>query len=354
MATWLTSFRASFLESALDVLWGQWTTLGVLGRGNLTDRRPVDPEALLTLSVFFGRFDPRLFDAFLEWWSQNDQWLSSTRLRRLSAGLKPDERRILSAIVESVLVQKHPKKWQRLATSEEGQSLDAGSEESLFLMPDGRPLPALGNVDPVFRRFGFLRGRFERRGIAQEVPLQRRGNERIRLRGLFGVTSRAEIVLYLLTHEVAHARLISRHAHYSYDAVSTALGQMNLAGFVTRERHAREVEYRLEHENWSAFLKLPARTAWVDWARTFSALRLIWTCTNELVGKRVTDAILGAELYHCALRANRLLRDGELDFAFPRWEERESSAYPKIFDQEVRKLFRALQLEEGRAPRRGF
>jgi len=335
---WLTNFRARFLESVLDLLWAQWTTLGVFGQSRLVDLWPIDPESLIIATVAFGRYDPRLFDAFIEWWARNSQWVSSTRLQRFSRDVDDEDRSILSAVAESVLLQQSPKKWERL--------LDGIGEKSerlvpLLMMKDGSPLPVVGSPDPIFKRRGLLRPKAERREIAQAVEPSRPGNLRIKLRGLFGLTTRAEIVLFLLTHDVGHARLISRQAHYAYAPVTRAMRQMMVAGFLSEQRFGREVEYALDRRAWVHILPMPERMRWVNWIQVFTALRQIWACVAELDKSKPSEAILGPELYRCTISANRLLSESELDFSFHRRREGFEN-YPNEFESDVKRLFRKL------------
>ena len=67
----LTSFRREFHDRLLDLLWRQWTALGVTGQVSPCKRTVLDPEALLLISCTVGRHDARLFDAMLEWLQVN-------------------------------------------------------------------------------------------------------------------------------------------------------------------------------------------------------------------------------------------------------------------------------------------
>jgi len=56
----LREFRESFLDKLLDLLWRQWTALGVSGHAEGDTPWVIDPEALLLATCTFGRFEPRL------------------------------------------------------------------------------------------------------------------------------------------------------------------------------------------------------------------------------------------------------------------------------------------------------
>lgn len=338
---WLRSFRSGYLEAVLELLWRQWTTLGVFGQRGYMSPGPIDPEALITATILFGRYEPRVFDGAIEWWLRNSEWLSSTRLQKLREDLAPLERRTLAAVTDSVLSQQKPKKWQRLMTDKH-DDLVLDQPTPVFLLRDGKPLPQVGAPDPIFLRFGLLRPRFETRQMSEKVPLDLPANLRIRLRAFFGVNSRAEIALYLLTHESSHPRLVARQTCYAVASISTALSQIGLSGLVSSRRFGREVEYKIDRRNWQKFFGLSKSVPWVNWVLVFQALREVWECLEHMKGRKVTMSVLGSELRRCARKANRMLYKSELGFAFPEDEPVGFEEYPGVFANDIKRLFEAL------------
>ncbi|MDQ7839522.1 MAG: helix-turn-helix domain-containing protein [bacterium] len=338
---WLQSFRSAYLEAIQELLWRQWTTLGVFGQEGYSAPAPIDPEALIIATTWFGRYDPRLYDGAAEWWLKNSEWLSSTRLQRLQMGLMPRERRALAAGMEAVLLQEGPGKWKRLVAKghEEPTPIDP---ETFFLLRDGKPLPQVGAPDPTFLRLGFLRPKMEPRRMSESVPLDRYGNLRVRLRAFFGVNSRAEIVLYLLAHESCYARLLARQTHYAYASISAALKQMALSGLVSASRFGKEVEYRIDRPRWQRFFGLSKEVVWTDWALVFKALYDIWECIENLKGRTTTRSVLESELRRCAGRVNMMLRSSELGFALSDDGFGGAREYLTTFSEDVRKLFEAF------------
>ncbi len=83
MQNLLTNFRTEFLDRLLDILWRQWTTLGVSGRGPTWTGATIDPDALLLLSCTIARHDARLFDAVLEWLRINGRFVNIQRVKRM-------------------------------------------------------------------------------------------------------------------------------------------------------------------------------------------------------------------------------------------------------------------------------
>ena len=337
---WLSDFRSAYLEAVLSLLWRHWSTLGLMGQREGSDTWILDPEALVVATIQFGRYDPRLLDGAVQWWLENGKWLSSTRLQRLQKSLHPMERRIVSAIVDVVLSEQKSAKWKRLA--EQGKQASPARQEALFLLADGKALPRVGPDDPVFLRHGFLRPRLVKRRIVRQVPMDKPGALRIKLRAFFGLTSRAEIALFLLTHERAHSRLVARHVQYAQSSVSTALREMAASGLISETSLGREVEYKINKPVWESFFNVPGELRWVTWFLVFRALREIWDCIESMQGRRATISVLGSEFLQCAQRIKRALHESEIGFTFTEARPGEFRNYAGIFAEDGKRLFERL------------
>lgn len=84
--------RAALVEELLDGLWRQWTTLGIAGTAGMTDVA-VDMEVLLLLTAELAAEDPRLRDEALDWCATSHRFISKPRLKqllRLSSGAGRD------------------------------------------------------------------------------------------------------------------------------------------------------------------------------------------------------------------------------------------------------------------------
>lgn len=328
MTNKLIRFRSSFLSGTLDLLWAHWSDLGVLGQTTSSARWIVDPEALLAATVQFGRYDPRLFDAAIGWCLLNGRWLNSTRVQRLQKDLSPDGQRVLAAIASLMLEKDKSPKWRRLVSA--GDETQAGAI-SLFLLPDGKPLPQVGRPDAKFLRFGLRRPPLETRRTSVEIPMKGTAALQLRLRAFVGVASRAEILLYLVTHRRAHPRLVARQTHYTHPPIARAMAEMALSGVLREDRTGREVEYELEGALWRRLFHLPKDIRWINWDRAFSALRRIWACTGALEGRNATPSILGSELSRCAGQVHAILRDSEVRAVFAEAGAGSPERFPEVF-----------------------
>jgi hypothetical protein len=219
------SFNHQLTEALLDWLWRSWISLGVSGHGSRarTDR-VIDPEALLLASTLWARYDPRLFDEMLDWLCLHSSAINLQRLRNLHQNGLGDAQ-VLSAI--AAVIQKHSQqpKWKALIHE------DAGGEvlTPLFLSLDAENA-VWGQAEPLFASRGFHRGKLELRQMSQPPVPTAAPNLWLKLRSLFGTTTRAEIVLQLLTTGPATAGEIARRSGFSARSILVTLREMALSG----------------------------------------------------------------------------------------------------------------------------
>lgn len=336
MTTWLSNFSRTFLDAVRDLLWRQWSSLGVPGATGETRGWIVDPEALLVGTIQFARYDPRLFDAALDWCLAHGKWMSTTRLRWLRKNLTHEEARVLAATASALASQDRSAKWRALRAHGEDTPIP------LFLTADDRPLPLGTTPDPTFLPCGVVRPPWERGRVASRLSLRNPAALRLRMRALFGISSRAEIVLFLLTHHGGHPRRVARQINHAQPPVAKAMAEMAYAGPLTEHRTAREIEYSLDGAAWRRFLDLPDGLRWAQWGLVFRALRRVWGCLQEMRGRPVTPAVLGSELTTCAEQVNALLHESELGVVFETLVPGRPEDYAATFEEGTRELFRRV------------
>ena len=192
----LTSYSATYLDRLLELLWRQWSSLGVSGQSPPWEGGVIDPEALLLTTCTFGRYDNRLFDAMVEWTGINGRYVNVQRCKRMLATRDFGGETVFRALAESTRTSNTAAKWAKV-----GQAPDrAPSPVPLFFLKDGRPIPVVGEPDPIFARHGFDRERYAPRRVAQAFRPERPENLLMRLRALRGVNARCEILSYLLVN----------------------------------------------------------------------------------------------------------------------------------------------------------
>jgi hypothetical protein len=79
------TFENTFRQRLLDLIYGQWGTLGApfSDRGPQDGNEVIDPEALLWCSLEFLPTEPRLSEAVLEWLGTNEDYLVRQRVYKI-------------------------------------------------------------------------------------------------------------------------------------------------------------------------------------------------------------------------------------------------------------------------------
>jgi hypothetical protein len=274
----LKSFKSEYQDLLLNFLWRQWSAVGVAGHSEGKDSWAIDPEALLLVTCTLGRHEPRLFDEVLDWLQENGWLINILRLKRILRKEQFAGARVLAAVAGLMSKGTDITKWKQLAEPPAPLSPPA----PLFFAEDGKPLPVVGKPDPQFLRYGLSRGPMRARGYSQKFRPTDLTNLTLQLRALVGVNSRAEALVYLLTHEAAHPSQIAREAYYYDRAIQNTLVELGQSGVVQLRSSGREKHYWLKVDHWATLLNRPDRLPeWVTWPPLLSALERIWLKLNE-------------------------------------------------------------------------
>jgi hypothetical protein len=89
---------------------------------------------------------------------------------------------------------------------------------------------------------------------------------------------RAEVLVYLATHDHAHGRLIASRAGFAQRQVAEYLSVLTDAGFAERWEDGRTVQHRLLPEIAAVLGPL---APYVDWAGAWSVLTALWIAADE-------------------------------------------------------------------------
>ena len=326
----LHEYRAQYLDTLLDFLWREWTALGVAGRDRTPRQHVIDPEALLLLTCTFGRYDPRLFDEVMDWLLKNGRFINVQRLRTMLRKEDFQGGPVLVAVAHWLSRHGNPAKWKSLTQSsvrtganrkqhpalaggpvpsgldrvrEDRVREEAGSMTGygaslktepgataipLFYLPDGRYLPVLRDEDETFRRHGFLRPPLTPRGYSVSFPTDTGAARLLRLRALFGVSARSDIVNYLALNGVGHPREIARELYYAQKSVHDVLVDLQCAGVALSARTGRERTYRLTPEGLHLVEDGPPVENWVNWPMLLAAAEKVWLLIDRLIGSAET------------------------------------------------------------------
>jgi DNA-binding transcriptional ArsR family regulator len=75
--------RSAFIDRVLDLCWGAWAELGVSGWARTHADWAIDPEPLIIFTAAIGNEDPRLRDEATDWCIHYWRYVSRVRLRNL-------------------------------------------------------------------------------------------------------------------------------------------------------------------------------------------------------------------------------------------------------------------------------
>jgi DNA-binding transcriptional ArsR family regulator len=233
-------------------------------------------------------------------------------------------------------------KWARSAKT---THLPSDKPDPLFYLKDGRPLPVVGEMDPVFAAHGFLRDRFEPRGVAQSFRPEPASNLLLRLRAFLGVNARCEILSYLLLNRRGSPRSIARDCGYYSATISKALAEMGESNYVIFRVEGRHRYYTLIPDTWRKLLMGDASPTWLIWPRLFSALEQIWLFLWRADLEHLSPLAQASALRRILLdKTVEKINGSGLDFTFG-----DVSAYPgeaiiPFFTDRMTALFDALGL----------
>jgi len=281
-------FREIFFENILGFLWRQWSNLGVLGEANVREQWIIDPEALLIFTLDIARYEPRLFDEVMDWLVTNGHWIDTQRLRGILRKSSEETCRLMGAVSGFLITQGQERKWKNLANlcfkniPEEGEPLFPIRYQKHVAVIIGVP------VDDLFSKYGFFRAPLTPSKKSRELTPTTESNIRFMLRGLFGIGSRAECILYLLTHEAGHPSEVAKAIGISFRGAQDMLIELSKSGLVmTRIKGKRKIEYWISQRQWWEFLSKGSieefrKPVWIDWISLLNALMKVWTTLLEI------------------------------------------------------------------------
>lgn len=269
----LHNFRERLLQRLLDFLWRQWSALGVAGHARSVDPWMIDPEALLLFSTHIARHDSRLFDEILDWLHTSGSWINLQRLGRLHKDEPLGDSAVLAAIADLLSKESTHHKWKLLLRRAE-QPTYPGADLLQRLFPS---VPVLKEPDPVFLKHGLERGNIEYRGMSQAPRPDQPATFLFKLRALFGMQARAEVMAWLLANEQGHPAEIARQTGYFRGSIQNVLNDLTVSGHIGSMRIGREKYFSiLRHEEWRFLLTWPQADAfpqWINWAPLFHAIQ---------------------------------------------------------------------------------
>ncbi len=334
----LKEFKNNYKTELLSLLWQQWSSLGVAGYGNDKGNRIIDCEALLIFTCGIGRYDPRLFDEALSWLSTNGDLINIQRLKMILREEKFANTEVLAAVAAAIGQGYKARKWKSLF-----ETINKKTIEPLFYSPDNEPLKDFGKTNEIFTKYGFSRGQIKTRD--QITPLKYSKNSLIlKLRGLFGVNARAEIIAHLLTHETSHPSLIARETYFSQKTIQDAMVEMAASGFISSKQTGREKQYWLNKKNWEALLNIETKnTIWFLYPPFLSALEKIWFKLNETKFENLNDLLLSSELRSLMAKIKPKLERADLQQFISDDKNYKTEEYIPVFISDINNILKHIK-----------
>jgi len=280
METLLLKFKERFLESMLDLLWKQWSALGVSGYGYARNHYVLDPEALLIFSCSICRYDQRLFDEILDWLDKNERFISIQRLRAILAKEKFSSGGILEAVAAHMAKKNLTPKWQRLADLQKKSPSE--HKCNLFFLKNGDPMPSPKENDKIFWQYGYIRNPVENRNRSVAFRAKSPETLLLQMRSLFGIGARSETLLYLFLNGKGSISQIAADTYYSWRSIQDVLFEMGYSGMLYFPEAKRGRFYRFDGKPWlDILLGNEDNIKWLCWPPLFRSLEIIWAKLNN-------------------------------------------------------------------------
>ena len=281
----VNKFKQALLDAVLELLWKQWTQLGVAGQINAKNNFVLDPEALLIFSAYFARFDQRLYDLIIDWLQCNGASINLPRLKALLKRFADADRNSLGFITASVNL----KKWNVFAKTLLPEDVET---EPLFFEND-----FVSSPDEKALRYGFKRNRYVQSN--KVVPFPDNGNASLllRLRGAFGMSARAEAILAMLNKEFCRIQDVADAGGFSWKAASDVLDELCTSGVaVTLDKNKRGRTYFLKDASTMRSLFGVNTVSFPDWLTIFEMLSVVWKCISNPRLAEVSEKTVSGEL----------------------------------------------------------
>lgn len=244
----LDSTSGSALQrEILSFYWGVWSELGVSGWGRTHNNWAIDPEPLIVFSPCALQREPRLRDEVIDWCSANWRHISTVRLRHLLSNNKAEDTPAWGEFAATVNQSTGLGKW---------------------------PL----STEPR---------EFARTGRSSLRPLPEPSMVYLRMRSIFGLSARTEVLRYLLfTRERSTAAMLASQTNYAKRNVADACESLVQSGVLKSKLVGNRLYFMLANDNELAAFLGPAASVTPDWPA------LLRVC-NKLI--RWTESIAGAD-----------------------------------------------------------
>ncbi len=224
-------YKEFFYEAVQDLLWRQWTALGIPGQIHVVGSEKIlDPEALLVFSAGFARYDQRLYDMILEWLQIHSSQINLQRLKAITAKVQWKDIHSLGYMA-SVVSQNDPSRWAKAAQDYIGPGKT--SSTPLFQNQNGEKETFIPHKDSLALHCGFLRNEWRNSKKTSSLLPETDATLVLRMRGLFGISARVEALLVLLDLSPCKVQDIVDYSGFTWKSIQDVLEELGASGFVS-------------------------------------------------------------------------------------------------------------------------
>ncbi len=327
-------FKNFLIDSSIKIIWDQWVDIGLYGNKIGENSFIIDPEALLAFSLFMSRYDARLFDGMIDWLNDFGEIINLQRLNNIirKENFKNDD--LLGPISETILNSHNKKKWGKFIKTK----IKIDDYENLFFNVN-----SYGKHQKIFKKYGYLRGNFELRNMTTLIQTENEQCIFLKMRFLFGLNIRSDIISYLLIDNYKHPSYIAKNLYYTQKGVQDNLVEMSKSGIILVEKNGRKKDYALNKKLWEEMIELQVtQQKWINWVIIFSFIQkvIILISNVDFINSTYDSQAMKLKLFilknyekYSGLKLNVLLTHPNRVNPFD---------YPEVFISDVKKMLKEI------------
>ena len=297
-------YKKQLFEAVQNLLWNQWTALGIPGHIAASKSNTVlDPEALLVFSAGFARYDQRLYDLILDWLQVHSSQINIQRLKALHAKSEWNDAASLG-YMSAVAAQTDHVRWKKLAQDYLPDNIS--SPAALFLDENGEPEHYIPRHDELALKYDFYRNDKRSTQITPASLSKTTETLLLRMRGFLGISARAETLLVLLTLPQCKVQDIVDRSGFTWKSIQDVLGELAFGGFVSSVDGVSrgKLYYLSEPDSIRKLFGIRQGSIFPNWLCIYDAIGLLWQTVSNPRLSKVSEETFSHELD--SLYADRL------------------------------------------------
>lgn len=273
-------FKAQFADTIMDFLWRQWSKLGVFGHMNKIDNNLViDVEALLIFSSSFCRYDQRLYDLIIDWLIVNESLINIQRLKTLFKEAYHKDGNSL-AYIAAQLNAHNKTRWHRLA--KDYSVVSRNHTQFMFTDITNDNLNFCPHEDEIALKYGFSRSPYIFSGKITSMPNAHAATLLLRMRGILGVSARAETILILLEQKKCLIQELATKSNFAWKSIQDVLEELMLSGYVESVTGDKRGKYYIlvSPAKIKSFFNVDS-FSFIAWQQFFNIISILWSVVSN-------------------------------------------------------------------------